>query len=89
MKWECTREGYVLYENEKKVGCLNWEEDTDGDLRLTHTFVDPSMRGQNIAKRLLEKTVEYARENQKRVVPICSYVQEHLDEIPGGEQLRK
>ena len=38
------------------------------------TFVDPSLRGQGIAKRLLDKLADFARENDLKIRPLCSYV---------------
>ena len=39
-----------------------------------HTFVDPVYRGQGIGKLLVDKLANYARENQKKIHPTCSYV---------------
>ena len=39
-----------------------------------HTFVDPAYRGQGIGKLLVDKLANYARENQKKIHPTCSYV---------------
>ncbi|MBZ5201016.1 N-acetyltransferase [Planomicrobium chinense] len=40
---------------------------------IEHTFVDESMRNQGIAKKLLDKAADYARENQYKMEPVCSY----------------
>ncbi len=39
-----------------------------------HTWVDDSLRGQGVARQLLDVMVEYAREQQLKIVPVCSYV---------------
>jgi predicted GNAT family acetyltransferase len=39
-----------------------------------HTWVDDSLRGQGMARQLLDVLVEYAREQQLKIVPVCSYV---------------
>ena len=46
----------------------------DDDLVADHTYVSDELRGQNIAKQLLNKLVEMAREENKKIVPVCSYV---------------
>ncbi|MDR3598793.1 GNAT family N-acetyltransferase [Clostridium sp.] len=38
---------------------------------LDHTFVSPELRGQNIGAQLVKKVVDYARENDKKIVPQC------------------
>ncbi|MDM1281663.1 N-acetyltransferase [Acinetobacter indicus] len=40
-----------------------------------HTWVDDSLRGQGIARQLLDVLVEFAREKQLKIVPVCSYVE--------------
>jgi predicted GNAT family acetyltransferase len=40
---------------------------------IDHTLVDPSLRGQGVAAKLLDKVVEMAREEDLKVVPVCSY----------------
>lgn len=44
-----------------------------------HTYVSPAARGQGIAKQLLDALAAYARENQVKIVPQCSYVQSMFD----------
>ncbi|MDJ1154015.1 GNAT family N-acetyltransferase [Macrococcus caseolyticus] len=40
---------------------------------IDHTYTDPKLRGQGIAKQLVERAVDYARENNLKVVPLCPY----------------
>lgn len=48
---------------------------TDDDkLIVNHTYVSDSLRGQGIAMKLVEKVIEYARAENKKIVPVCSYV---------------
>ncbi len=46
----------------------------DNIIVADHTFVDESLRGQNIAKKLLDHLVAYAREHNLVIQPVCSYV---------------
>lgn len=39
-----------------------------------HTWVDDSLRGQGVARKLLDRLVEFAREKQLKIIPTCSYV---------------
>ena len=46
-----------------------------GDIMaVDHTFVSPDLRGQGTAKKLLDHAATYARENEFKIEPICSYV---------------
>lgn len=41
---------------------------------MDHTFVSPDLRGQGVAKKLLDRAADYAREKNFKMEPICSYV---------------
>lgn len=41
--------------------------------KITRTFVDPQLRGQGIAQKLLSQLVTLAIANNKKLDPICSY----------------
>lgn len=43
-------------------------------LTVYHTEVKPEMEGQGLAKQMLDKMVEYARDKKLQVVPLCEYV---------------
>lgn len=51
----------------------------DKELFITHTFVNNTLRGQGIAASLTEAVLEYAKENEYKVVPICSYAVKYLE----------
>lgn len=36
--------------------------------------MDDSLRGQGVARQLLDILVEFAREKQLKIIPTCSYV---------------
>lgn len=39
-----------------------------------HTEVSEKLKGQGIAGKLLDEATKYARENNFKVKPVCSYV---------------
>ena len=43
-------------------------------MAVDHTFVSPDLRGQGVAKKLLDRAAAYAREKEYKMEPICSYV---------------
>lgn len=43
-------------------------------MAVEHTFVSPTLRGKGVAKKLLDRAAEYAREHDYKIEPICSYV---------------
>lgn len=49
-----------------------------GRMLLTHTYVPPHLRGQGIAGKVVKAALDYARENNLAVVPICPYVHTYI-----------
>lgn len=46
-----------------------------GDIMVVdHTFVDDALRGQGIARQLVDRAADYAREKNYKIEPVCSYV---------------
>jgi predicted GNAT family acetyltransferase len=45
---------------------------------FTHTIVPPEFRGQGVAAQLVEAGLAWARAQQLRVVPACSYVHTYI-----------
>jgi predicted GNAT family acetyltransferase len=40
---------------------------------IDHTEVDDSLRGKKVGYLLVEKAVEFARENQIKILPLCPF----------------
>ena len=52
------------------------------EIELTHTFVPPALEGQGIAGSLTRAALEYARAENLRVRPICSYARAYIRRHP-------
>ncbi len=49
---------------------------------ITHTFVDPSLRGMGVAAELVEKVIEVARDNGYNITATCSYARSFFAKNP-------
>ncbi|WP_125767519.1 GNAT family N-acetyltransferase [Lapidilactobacillus wuchangensis] len=47
---------------------------------LDHTFVDPSLRGQGIARQLVAAVVAKARAEHKQIMPLCTYAKREFEQ---------
>ncbi len=56
---------------------------------ITHVGVHPSLRGQGVAGRIVEVGLAYARENDLRVVPMCSYAAAFIRRHPEYAELTR
>lgn len=52
------------------------------NLTVYHTEVAPEAEGQGLAKKLLLAMVQYARDKQLKVIPLCPFVQAQFKRHP-------
>ncbi|MFT3746806.1 MAG: GNAT family N-acetyltransferase [Agriterribacter sp.] len=53
-----------------------------GALALLHTEVPQILEGKGIAAAIVEKTFNYAKENNLKIIPLCPYVVVYLKKHP-------
>ena len=67
-------EGFFIFgENGDELAKLTYRKEGE-KLFFESTVVSPELRGQGIAGELFEAGVKYARENNYKIVPVCSYI---------------
>ena len=49
---------------------------------ITHVGVHPELRGQGIAGKITQASLEYAKEHGLRVIPMCSYAAAYIRKHP-------
>jgi hypothetical protein len=54
---------------------------------LTHTEVPRPIGGRGVANKLVKTALDYARDNQLRVVPLCSFVSAYIRRHPETKTL--
>lgn len=70
---------FELMEEGKKVGEMTYSA-SDDRMIINHTEVDEQLSGKGFGKKLVEAGVLYARENNIKLVPMCSFAQKTIDE---------
>ncbi|MCM0598258.1 GNAT family N-acetyltransferase [Periweissella fabalis] len=55
---------------------------------ITHTFVDPSLRGQGIANQLLNEVITFAQHNNLKIKPECSFAKKVFAVTPAYQSLQ-
>lgn len=68
---------FYIGERDDKKAELHFEEKGDR-LIVDHTFVSDELRGQGVAGKLVEKVVQFARTEGKKILPTCSYAKEKI-----------
>ena len=64
---------FFMEEDGKLLGHLKYTIEDNGIMTIDHTEVDSSMSGKGLASDLVKHSVEFARENNLKVNPLCSY----------------
>ncbi|WP_439520907.1 GNAT family N-acetyltransferase [Hydrogenophaga sp.] len=77
-----SRGAFVILRDGRRIAEMTYTRTNPSLVVVDHTFVDPSLRGQGVARQLQDAMVAWARENDTKVVPVCSYVQVQFDRDP-------
>lgn len=84
----------IRHEEQKKKGAFFVEEDGErlaelayfksapGQITIYHTEVREKLRGEGIGQDLVSAAVQYARENNLKIVPTCPYTKKVIDRTP-------
>ncbi|MCF7926880.1 MAG: N-acetyltransferase [Candidatus Izimaplasma sp.] len=64
---------FYITDGNQELGEITYIFQEDDVINVNHTFVDPSLRGQGMASKLLNKIIKMARKDNLKVIPTCSY----------------
>jgi predicted GNAT family acetyltransferase len=68
-----TRGAFFLDRAGVRIAELTYQRADASRVIIDHTEVDPSLRGQGVARRLLDAAVAWARQSGTKITPHCSY----------------
>ncbi|HKM29873.1 MAG TPA: GNAT family N-acetyltransferase [Bacilli bacterium] len=66
-------EFYIENEKRERIAEITFFDKDSETIVIDHTFVSEILRGQGIARQLVDSVVAYARKNNKKIIPECSY----------------
>ena len=72
---------FSLEQGTRRVGYLDYSLAGD-TMRIHYVEVDPSLRGTGLGRQLIDAAVAWARQERKRIVPICGYARAVLHRTP-------
>ncbi len=73
---------YLNDEQKHMLAVVTFPKLSEGVVTIDHTFVDPSLRGQGVAGKLMEAAVAYFRSSNIKAKPTCSYAVKWFEEHP-------
>ncbi|AWP28307.1 GNAT family N-acetyltransferase [Paenibacillus sp. Cedars] len=71
--------GFFLEDNGKTVAEISYSPQGEGVISIDHTYISPGLRGQGLADELVRKVIDYAREEELKIIPACSYAGHYFD----------
>lgn len=73
---------FYVEEDGEQVAELVYRKEK-GRMVIEHTEVDEALRGKSVGFELVEKAVEYARQEHLKIIPLCEFadkvIQEHKE----------
>jgi len=68
------KKGEFYYEVEgNKLGLMTYTYAGPDKIIIDHTEVDESLKGQGVGYELVEASVNFARENNLKIMPLCPF----------------
>ena len=57
----------------KDVGEMSYLWENEDHMIIEHTEIDPDYQGKNLGLEMVTAAVDYARENEKKITPLCPF----------------
>lgn len=79
--------GRFFIEEDGDVAEVSYTSLGENVISIDHTFVPPSLRGKGLGEQLIRKVIEFARAENLKINPACSYATHHFDKFPEDHDL--
>ena len=70
---------FVIYEDAKEAGEMTYTWAGENKFIIDHTGVEEGFSGKGYGKQLVMKAVEFAREKEIKILPLCPYAKKVFD----------
>jgi predicted GNAT family acetyltransferase len=74
-----TKGRFAAMDDSKEAGAIYFTSAGESKMILDHTEVDNAYRGQSIGKKILMYIVEFVRENNIKIIPLCPFAKSVFD----------
>ena len=76
------RQAFVLRVDGARLGSLDFTRPEAGVMRIEYVEVAPELRGRGLGRQLVQAAVDWARDSDLKVVPICGYARAVITRDP-------
>ncbi|HSI68799.1 MAG TPA: GNAT family N-acetyltransferase [Gillisia sp.] len=74
-----TRGIFTAVENEKRAGEMTYSINEQKNVVIEHTEVNPDYQGQGVGKKLIDEAANFARQNNLKITPECTYARKVME----------
>lgn len=68
-------------ENEVQAGLMTYTWAGSDKFIIDHTEVDENFKGQGVGKKMVMATVDFARANHIKIIPLCPFAKSVFDKV--------
>ncbi|HMQ00157.1 MAG TPA: GNAT family N-acetyltransferase [Cyclobacteriaceae bacterium] len=73
---------FFLEDKGARLAEMTYSKAGEDKIIIDHTEVDASLKGQGVGKKLLDKAVNFARQNQLKIIPLCPFAKALMHKDP-------
>ncbi|PSL03358.1 GNAT family N-acetyltransferase [Cecembia rubra] len=70
---------FKAIEEDREAGRMTYSWAGENRFIIDHTEVNPEFKGKNVGKQLVMAAVNFARENNLKIIPLCPYAKSVFD----------
>lgn len=70
---------FIVYQDDVEAGEMTFTWAGEDKFIIDHTGVKEEFGGKGLAKKIFMAGVKYARENDKKIIPLCPYAKARFD----------
>lgn len=76
-----TKGSFYVEENNKRLAEMTFSKAGSGVIIIDHTEVSDTLRGKNVGRQLVTASVDYARKNNIKILPLCPFARSVFDTV--------
>ncbi|WP_028778000.1 GNAT family N-acetyltransferase [Shimazuella kribbensis] len=74
-----TNKFYISNNENQTLAEIHFVPTGEERIIVDHTYVSDELRGQGIGEKLVSHIVNYAREEHKKIIPLCPFAKKEID----------
>ena len=75
--------------DDRIIGEMTYVWTDDNCFIIDHTEVNPEYQGKNVGQEMVKNTVDFARENNFTIIPLCPFVAKVFERNPDYQDVKK